>query len=221
MTSFTLAMVGFKEDTGWRVGRYAFLNDLTEGEKPRDGREALGYIERLIGETSTWVVGEKPPADAVRFFDVIIGVGGESNRHSIDYHKYDGCPMEVISDGMEIYRIIRREGIRPSIVNENRRRAEKTAERKRRIAAEKRVMVFDIGRSYRVTGMTDRFGHKVEYTVLITGREGPDIVLFDSENVCAWSKVRRYEDGSEYFTNKNLTNGVVRASDVVEGGVAS
>lgn len=77
------------------------------------------------------------------------------------------------------------------------------------------ISIFEVGRSYSVTGMTDRFGHNVEYTVLITGREGPDIVLFDSENVCGWSKVSRYEDGSEYFTNKNLTNGVVRASDAI------
>ena len=79
----------------------------------------------------------------------------------------------------------------------------------------KSACVFEIGRRYRVTGMTDRFGNKVEYSVLITGREGADIVLFDSENVCSWSKVGRNEDGSEYFTNKSLTNGVVRASDAI------
>ena len=219
MTSFTLAMVGIRDGNGWRVGRYAYLNDITFGERVRDNREALRYINRLVGETSSWV-GDKPPADAVRFFDVIIGVGGDTNRHSIDYHKYDGCPGKVIEDGMEVYRIIRHEGIRPSILHENRSRSARAADRKRKIEAAKRVRVFDIGRSYRVTGMTDRFGHKVDYTVLITGREGTDIVLFDSENVCSWSKVRRYEDGSEYFTNKNLTNGVVRAADVVEEGSA-
>lgn len=85
------------------------------------------------------------------------------------------------------------------------------------MSKEKRISIFAVGRRYRVTGMTDRFGHKVEYTVMITGREGPDIVLFDSENLCAWSKVCRFEDGSEYFTHKHLTNGVVRASDVMEG----
>lgn len=119
MNTVVLALCGERVEGGWKVRRYAYLDDPKPGERPRDANAALGYLNRLEGNdgvTSAWTVGEKPPKELRRFFDVLLLVGdiGAMFSRNIDYRSYPGCPSPVIDDGMEIYRLIKKHGVRPS-----------------------------------------------------------------------------------------------------------
>lgn len=223
MTRFVLAICGERYDGGWHVRRYAYLDDLHEGEKPRETREALGYMRRLmpIDGVGSWVVGELPPKEYQRFFDVYVRVGAEENdalqfSRGVDFFKYAGCPAEAIKDGMDIYGAIRKFGVRPANKAELKKRKRKAQERRERRAQMEQEKsgnhpkpketkpIFVAGQTY-VVELVDRFGYMVRHDATVKeiypDRKKMEVTFHGGSmkkpltSVC---KIMRYDDGAEY-----------------------
>ena len=197
MTRMIMAVCGERYDAengscgGWHVRRYAYLDELQEGARQKDEDYVLAMVNRLgasfdNGVETSWKVGEKPPANLDRFFDIYLEVNNHLKpdaSYRVDYHRYNGCPSGAVSDGMEIYRAIKKYGINPTNKNlkKQRRLDEEAAE------AEKERVKFVPGVTYWAE-KADQFGHLIR-----------SYITFDSHMS---KKVRRYDNGNEYLNFK-------------------
>ena len=197
MTRMIMAVCGERYDAengscgGWHVRRYAYLDELQEGARQKDEDYVLAMVNRLgasfdNGVETSWRVGEKPPANLDRFFDIYLEVNNHLKpdaSYRVDYHRYNGCPSGAVSDGMEIYRAIKKYGINPTNKNLKRQRRldEEAAE------AEKKRVKFVPGVTYWAEN-ADQFGHLIR-----------SHITFDSNMS---KKVRRYDNGNEYLNFK-------------------
>lgn len=224
MNRMTLAICGESQNGGYRIHRYAFLDGGAGRERPADSMYAMKLVKRLTDgpDDTSWVCGI-PPKEHVRLFDVLLDVenhGKPDAKYKVEYRKYDGCPLQAIKDGMEIYSAIRKFGVRPAMQQVKRKRIkaeaereEKRAEAARRVEEEERKPRFAVGGVYRYCHQ-DRFGHKtynmVSVECFFNGREMARVRFPEYEkNVL----IRDYGNADgEYFTYGSI---VVRAADAV------
>lgn len=210
MTRMVMAICGERYESdkdrggsGWHVHRYAYLDELQDGARMSDEKYALALVNRLgaafEGDTSSaWIVGTEPPKSFQRFFDIYLEVSnhGKANaRYHIDYSRYPGCPSQAVDDGMEIYRAIKKFGVRPAteIVANNKKRAIESDE------AEKRREKFEVGKKY-WTEVDDSLGHVIR-----------EEMTFKEKHK---KHVRRYEgSGDEYM---NFKGKIFKAENTVE-----
>lgn len=210
MTRLVLAVCGKSKPGGWDLIRYAYEDDLREGERVKDAEYVRQLVSRLSAGAdsgnadkklgATWIIDSKPPAELTRFFDVYVDVsnlGRMNAEYKADYHRYPGCPSQVVADSMEIYRIVRKDGIRPAMKRELDRRKRIVRDRKMSERLELTRARFVDGATYFST-VKDSLGHL----------ERVYIVFSDD-----WrGRVRRYENGDEYINRKGV---IFRAKDNV------
>lgn len=131
MTRLVLSICGERTEGGWNIRRYANFDEANGTEHVGEARRVRASLDRLGGKDSSWTVDVPPPPGVDRFFDIFLTVSGRRDDldYDADYHKYPGCPAAVIADGMGIYSIIRKEGVRKAKVA---RKAAKAAKRARK-----------------------------------------------------------------------------------------
>lgn len=95
----------------WNAEYYTFsVRDEDETDMVRDENHAQELITSLVA--GNWK-NEKPMPDIgfVPWFSIAINITNtrkKKSTYSIDYRKWDRCPFEAISEGMDIYRKIKR-----------------------------------------------------------------------------------------------------------------
>lgn len=221
MSTLTLAICGERfnngpKDFGWHIRRFAYLGEGVEQERPRDANYVMKLVNRLTDDNGVtqWQKGI-PDASLDRLFDITVDVenhGKPSSRYSADYHKYNGCPLEAVKDGMSIYAAIRKNGIRPAMTN-----IRKTNEKQNlRLEREKNKPRFHPGAEYGYEG-NDAFGHSVRNLATVISVNSDRTAArvrfsFGEKNVC----IRNYDNSAgEYFTCGRF---IVRATDRIAKG---
>jgi len=219
MTKLVLAICGERYEQGWHVRRFAYIGLGDGNEKPKDSQYVMKMLRRLvdakdIDPTTGWTAGQEPPADYARFFDVYVMLenqGKENAFYKADYHAYPHCPAAAVDDGMEIYREIRRTGIRPAVKKQEMmrkireqqreaREAEETASREAgrlRAEAEAKLPRFEAGKMY-FYPYKDSLGHLAMGCVQVTAlmpKDGRMMVDVSGGRKRVVVEVRRDADG--------------------------
>ena len=96
----------------WYEAEYYTYTLSSEDSSVRDERHTNELVECLIGKSGLWKAERPEPAeDFIPWFTVAIGVSETRQKvshYTVDYHKHDGCPLNIIDFGMHIYRLIKR-----------------------------------------------------------------------------------------------------------------
>jgi hypothetical protein len=136
--------VAMPPENGMReVKRFAYtLEESREtpesvrGDSLQDANHALEIVKKFSGASIT--EGMPPRGDGYTpMYVVQVQVSGTHKKHShyrSAYHKFDGCPLNVIADMMDIYGNIRKV-LRGAMVSHRERIAAKKAAKKKARAA--------------------------------------------------------------------------------------
>lgn len=99
------------ERVSWQAEYYTFKRSAEDGSV-RDDRHADEIVKSLLGRGAMWRNEEPTPTATFKpWFTVIIGVLGtrkSKSRYTIDYAKHQGAPLEIIDQGMWIFKTIKR-----------------------------------------------------------------------------------------------------------------
>jgi hypothetical protein len=95
----------------WDAEYYTYKH-VPDDATVRDERHTDEVIETLLGKSSQWR-NETPVVadDFVPWFTVALSISDtrrSKSHYAIDYHKHANCPLGIITLGMDIYRLIKR-----------------------------------------------------------------------------------------------------------------
>lgn len=95
----------------WKAEYYAF-KETNEDGSVRDDRHCDELIASLLGKSDIWQNAKPEPGEGFKpWFTVAIGVSGTRktiSHYTVDYQAHKGAPLEIIDQGMWIYRLVKR-----------------------------------------------------------------------------------------------------------------